>query len=725
MVIDKTIKQFRDIENFLVNRYFRTDWKSSRYIYSKHKGSDDEMDETDQTPLDDYVEDEFGIVQGSKKLLYPIKNLFMLLRAEYHNSIDGYTHRMFYWIYNPEVADELIKFAHNRLRIELHEVIFNPNLVKFFLDIDMLLSRTKLAHLVNYFSSYTKREGIVQVNFEDLLQNENTSHIAQILIEESCNHLANIYIAATYNAFAIKGIMSSKIDYCVATRNRPKDGGAFKLSIHIIFNVVLPIECCKELYEVIVEEGFNMHTDIPHNDMNDREDDDKDDDEEDLNKIMFAEFAQVDYSNTLKDLRMYGLDRDIKGAIDAQPYRRMGSLSIYGGYKHEHDKFFCMRLTKNFNYKKYDEPFITRTSSSFLKKVNLSKFTYQPAIVTNLGTDLSDKFIATVLNHIGNIPGVNPSNWDTITIKATGVFIRPRRNCSEYCKICERVHDTDNTLLIIGNEEADIALYKCSKNADTKLQRFYPSLDTDEYKPKKILQETILQATENGSKQVLPNKYILHENLIEVSAEMMQEEAAMKVERCDSDDEDGDDNSLDLTTLNERVYQYEQYNRYYCVDDISNDSNEQCNDDSGYSSSECPDYDDDDDAVFANQTSIVAHRGSSYQSHAGEMHLSIADSDDHSDDDYSDYGDLGDDLISDTVYKSSYHKDSNLNDTLEDTVADADDADNDEESDYESDNDIDESFFRATYPIQTSTSSIDKDVCAEDYESDSSYDGDY
>jgi hypothetical protein len=206
---------------------------------------------------------------------------------------------------------------------------------------------------------------------------------------------------------------------------------------------------------------------------------------------------------------------------------------------------------------------------------------------------------------------------------------------------------------------------------------------------------------------------------------MMQEEAAMKVERCDSDDEDGDDNSLDLTTLNERVYQYEQYNRYYCIDDISNDSNEQCNDDSEYSSSECPDHDDDDDAIFANQTSIVAHRGSSYQSHAGEMHLSIADSDDHSDDDYSDYGDLGDDLISDTVYKSSYHKDSNLNDTLEDTVADADDADDDEESDYESDNDIDESFFRATYPIQTSTSSIDKDVCAEDYESDSSYDGDY
>lgn len=707
MSTTKAIKQFRDIENFLVNRYFRTDWKSSLYIYAKYDCTNDECDD-DQ--LDDYVEDDFGIIQGSKELLYPIKNLFMLLRAEYHSNKDDQTHRMFYWIYNPEAADELIKFAHTKLKVELHEVIFNPNHVKFFLDIDMLLSKKELAHMVNYFDLHSKREVRLEYNFEDLLQDEDTKHIAQILIENCCTHLANLYAAATYNALAIKGITSHKIDYCVATRNRPKNG-SFKLSIHIIFNVVLPIECCKELYEVIVEEGFNMNTNAPimgnnlSNDIIDADNDADNDDhifvnDFDAKGMMFAEFSQTDYSNTLKDLSMLGLDKHIKEAIDAQPYRKMGSLSIHGGYKHEHGQSFCMRLTKNFNYQKYDEPFITRTTSSFLKKINLSRFSFQPAIVNNLGTTLSDEFIANVLNHIGNIPGINPSNWDTITIKAIGVFIRPRRNCSEYCKICERVHDTDNTLLIIGDEEANTALYKCSKNADTKLRRFYPTLDLDTYKPKK---SQSVVSDEPLCKQEVPNRYDPRESIIEVSEDVLLEEAAMKIERCDDDDEHDD-------LLNEQVRRYEEFNRYYCVNDISNDSSNSYDSNNpndthinscGESSSECPDDYDSDDDFFTNQTTVLAAARSYNQNQDRELDSKDENgSSNHHGSGYDSEGDDEDesemDDLNESIELSYQSRIPNVG--YHETVETARSEDNSDESDYESEGDnIDDSFYQ-TYP---------------------------
>ncbi len=369
----------------------------------------------------------------------------------------------FFWIYSMTDARMLIEFIHEALRLETHEIIFDRD-IKLFYDIDLELAHTAMDELIKYY----ERQSGEKLNTRDLSR-----------------HLVHLYFDATIDSMRehnVPLLQLENVDMMYSTRNRPIDSDVYKISIHLITNIACSIEQCRAVVEDVK-----------------------------------TRILQLDY---LHDHRQLLCD-----AIDVQPYHYLGSLSIVGGYKTVNGIEYVNAIQQKFQW--YDgEEFISKTSANSLRP-NLSKYHTAQSYQSNSQATVSPEFISIVFNNLSNIECYDPLDWDIdlATIKGHTAILRRCR--PSHCDICDRQHDTDNTLLIVFNEERRIGAWKCIHARQEKSIVFYREDDSRVEQFAKQVQKT---NTVDSDEQIPQESY-------EDTNKTVQESPQTQVIDAESDDE--------------------------------------------------------------------------------------------------------------------------------------------------------------------------------------------
>jgi hypothetical protein len=173
----------------------------------------------------------------------------------------------------------------------------------------------------------------------------------------------------------------------------------------------------------------------------------------------------------IDDPYQFNIDMDmaqiIYDSIDTTQYRHHGSLSLPFGFK---KKKYINRI-----HKQYDSPnqmyFITIPDAISLRTVNLSQ--YGVIEKTNTINNVCTEFVKKALLEINMIPDYSTDYWDLDSSSLKGSTMYLRRLQPSYCSICNRSHDSDNTLFLMFNSELGIASWKCSRSFNEKPKIFY------------------------------------------------------------------------------------------------------------------------------------------------------------------------------------------------------------------------------------------------------------
>lgn len=350
--------------------------------------------------------------QGTDNYCHSLNGLEMLIRVNLPG--DKF---VFYWLYHMSDAHLLIEFVHEQLHLEAHEIIVQPS-IKLFYDIDMQLSDEEFHRMVEYY--------------------EETSGEYDLTVDDVSRHLAHLYFDATLASLEQHGNDMERLqlssDMMYTTRNRMMESGKHKLSIHVITNIVCSIAQGRAVVE-------DVKSNILH----------------------YPQDHDLEYDPSSYEL--------ISGAIDVQPYHKLGSLSISGGCKVVDGVSHINSIQQSFQMQS-EEPFITRIDRS-ARKCDYSQYAIASSRQGGFGDTVSPEFMQEVYNSVQNIPYFDHSDWDLETASHKGCVAIIRRLRPSYCTICERQHDVDNTLMIIFNEQLRTGSYKCIRSREVKAIVFY------------------------------------------------------------------------------------------------------------------------------------------------------------------------------------------------------------------------------------------------------------
>lgn len=350
--------------------------------------------------------------------MHQLSGIVMLIRVNYPEMLG------FFWMYKMADAHILIDYVHKNLHLEAHEIIINDR-IKLFYDIDMEITDSELQDMIDYYEEY--------------------SNETDLTIDDVARHLAHLYFDATLASLEEHGNdleqMQNIVDIMYTTRNRPiSNNDKFKISIHLITNIVCNIQECKAIVEH-VRNSILYHPD---------------------------EYG-LEYPDNYCEM--------IVNAIDVQPYHRFGSLAIHGGRKIVNNVEYINQIQQQFQLKS-EEPFITRFDN-VPTNISFREYNVVTTYNNNSNTTVSKEFIDAVLSHIHKIPYYNANDWDLDAATYKGCTAIVKRLNPSYCEICERQHDLDNTLILVFNEEWQIGAWKCMHNRNIKSRIFFRDYKND------------------------------------------------------------------------------------------------------------------------------------------------------------------------------------------------------------------------------------------------------
>ncbi len=350
--------------------------------------------------------------------MHQLSGIVMLIRVNYPEMLG------FFWMYKMADAHILIDYVHKNLHLEAHEIIINDR-IKLFYDIDMEITDSELQDMIDYYEEY--------------------SNETDLTIDDVARHLAHLYFDATLASLEEHGNdleqMQNIVDIMYTTRNRPiSNNDKFKISIHLITNIVCNIQECKAIVEH-VRNSILYHPD---------------------------EYG-LEYPDNYCEM--------IVNAIDVQPYHRFGSLAIHGGRKIVNNVEYINQIQQQFQLKS-EEPFITRFDN-VPTNISFREYNVVTTYNNNSNTTVSKEFIDAVLSHIHKIPYYNANDWDLDAATYKGRTAIVKRLNPSYCEICERQHDLDNTLILVFNEEWQIGAWKCMHNRNIKSRIFFRDYKND------------------------------------------------------------------------------------------------------------------------------------------------------------------------------------------------------------------------------------------------------
>ncbi len=350
--------------------------------------------------------------------MHQLSGIVMLIRVNYPEMLG------FFWMYKMADAHILIDYVHKNLHLEAHEIIINDR-IKLFYDIDMEITDSELQDMIDYYEEY--------------------SNETDLTIDDVARHLAHLYFDATLASLEEHGNdleqMQNIVDIMYTTRNRPiSNNDKFKISIHLITNIVCNIQECKAIVEH-VRNSILYHPD---------------------------EYG-LEYPDNYCEM--------IVNAIDVQPYHRFGSLAIHGGRKIVNNVEYINQIQQQFQLKS-EEPFITRFDN-VPTNISFREYNVVTTYNNNSNTTVSKEFIDAVLSHIHKIPYYNANDWDLDAAIYKGCTAIVKRLNPSYCEICERRHDLDNTLILVFDEEWQIGAWKCMHNRNIKSRIFFRDYKND------------------------------------------------------------------------------------------------------------------------------------------------------------------------------------------------------------------------------------------------------
>ena len=350
--------------------------------------------------------------------MHQLSGIVMLIRVNYPEMLG------FFWMYKMADAHILIDYVHKNLHLEAHEIIINDR-IKLFYDIDMEITDSELQDMIDYYEEY--------------------SNETDLTIDDVARHLAHLYFDATLASLEEHGNdleqMQNIVDIMYTTRNRPiSNNDKFKISIHLITNIVCNIQECKAIVE-------HVRNSILH----------------------YPDEYGLEYPDNYCEM--------VVNAIDVQPYHRFGSLAIHGGRKIVNNVEYINQIQQQFQLKS-EEPFITRFDN-VPTNISFREYNVVTTYNNNSNTTVSKEFIDAVLSHIHKIPYYNANDWDLDAATYKGCTAIVKRLNPSYCEICERQHDLDNTLILVFDEEWQIGAWKCMHNRNIKSRIFFRDYKND------------------------------------------------------------------------------------------------------------------------------------------------------------------------------------------------------------------------------------------------------
>ncbi|KAF4029998.1 hypothetical protein GN244_ATG18244 [Phytophthora infestans] len=228
------------------------------------------------------------------------------------------------------VISAFVKFAHEQLKHECHEVFIGNRKIKFFIDCDQKLTDAE-------FNAY-------EMTTDELVLQMATDYMVAF------KHALE-YIDCNF------AIYEDDLDFLVTNRSRKTDGGV-KLSTHIVTNIGFTVA------ELI--KPFNSTFNTP---------------------FLLDTAADMAYT--------------------------------------DHD------LTNDLEIKSADKP---------------------QEIFAESSSELIDKAI----QKISKIPDYDPFKFDVYGRAPKGNFVYVKRTGSSYCSVCDRIHESDDTMLLIFNEKSNV-----------------------------------------------------------------------------------------------------------------------------------------------------------------------------------------------------------------------------------------------------------------------------
>lgn len=345
------------------------------------------------------------IDSDTDKYVHPIGSNTHIVRVEKDSA------RRFYWIGSEANTIAFSKFIGDEYQGECHEVILAKS--KLFLDVDLKLDYAQ------------KHELVESMNME--LFEDNEACTMGIVSK----HIAKTYFDSLELSLSNAG-NDLDIDWAYSLRNRPIENGGYKISIHLLTNIFVPVNVCAS----IVADAKQLIIDSP----------------EDL-----------------------GIDESIAGllaeAIDTMPYHKHGSLAMLGGCKQGFDgKLYRSIAEKHFRYPQTNW-LITEQDMFSITQKDLTLDAYNVIAPKTYGdSSLDQEFVKRALAHAHLIDS-GAFDWDRA--RGKGIILRPRRVHSSHCSACNRVHDSDNTLSAIFDAERGFASWKCTHDVNSKYSVFY------------------------------------------------------------------------------------------------------------------------------------------------------------------------------------------------------------------------------------------------------------
>lgn len=337
----------------------------------------------------------------------------------------------FYWFYNEKDAAAFNEYVSFKLRRETHEVIISKR-CRLFYDIDLALDE------------FQKHE--IAEKYKLSITETNETEVMEFVAMQ----LANVLKESTITSLEDHGVDEEEslrnFDWMVTMRNRPLPNDGFKISIHLITNIMAPVKVGAAIIK-------NVKTEIIH-----------------------ANRRSLDIDHEIADI--------LCGAIDAHPCKFRGSLSLPYGAKTTETGVYHNLIKRD-----YDIPgqrfFLTIEDAYVIKDLDFSGYRVEDNC-DNVHVASSD-FVARALAHVSNIPDYCELAWD---IKASVVkksFMYVKRRSASMCSICKRTHDNDNTMFLIFNSQNGMASWRCTHNDDVKAKVFYreeieaPDVDLDAF----------------------------------------------------------------------------------------------------------------------------------------------------------------------------------------------------------------------------------------------------
>lgn len=351
--------------------------------------------------------------------VHPIQRGMLLLRVETGQK------RAFYWIYNIQDAIRFNEFVGLQLKAEAHEIILTPR-IRLFFDIDLPLDE------------FQKNEFADHYGF-DLSDDNETETMDEVGKRVAVAFKDSIMISFEEHGLDVETDLVG-FDYIYTMRNRSIDNDGFKISIHLITNLMLSMNACSAIVANIKSEVI-------------------------LNNI-----EVLGINSEMSELMVR--------SIDETQYRRHGSLSLPFGTKKTSNGEYT-----NWLYRDYSIPnqkyFLTIEDQFMLDNIDLSGYNIRDAVNMDR-LDASPEFVKEALNHVSNIKDYNSRVWDinASILKRSTMYVK--RYSSSFCSICNRTHDNDNTMFLIFNSDKGIASWKCARNPDMDAIVFYTREDNED-----------------------------------------------------------------------------------------------------------------------------------------------------------------------------------------------------------------------------------------------------